>query len=675
MSGIVGIYHLNQKLIDANELHQMVEILAHRGPDSSDIWYDGSVGMGHRMLWTTPESLNERLPLVKGNLSITAEARIDNRDELARVLTLPNRPLEKIADSEFILAAYEKWGTDCPDHLLGDFAFSIWDGQQLFCARDHFGVKPFYYYKSDHRFLFASEIKALIRLSSIPCKINEARIADYLTGHLDDKEITSYQDIWRLPPASSLIVTAQGYSKPQKYWALDPTREICLESDEDYAKTFKKLFTEAVYCRLRSAFPIGSHLSGGLDSSSIACTARNLLQKHGKQELHTFSNIFDDFPESDEREYIDLVLNHDDFIPHYIHADRSGPLTNCVEMFKSVEEPTIGNGYLMWGINKMAKQTDVRILLNGFDGDTIVSHGIMRLTEIACQNQWHLFVQEANQLSEKTNYPLSLLAKQHGLPQLEKLVEQRKIILIARAINNLAPMLCISKAQLVVDYCLKGLIPGLLKEFAIFCRDNWVRQRKEIDKDKSQSLIREDFWDLIKNKRSTSAPQTTHDGPQVVRYRQWEKISGGLFIIPLEIMDLMSYAFSIETRYPFLDKRLVEFCLAVPSQQKLYRGWSRVILRRAMENILPHEIQWRHWKKTPAQAFHGTLNKFDKTRLEKLLSDSEALISNYINYSFFLKLSRLFVSNQELSEKDSGIIWSAMTMAIWFSFIESKETG
>ncbi|NES85389.1 MAG: asparagine synthetase B, partial [Moorea sp. SIO2B7] len=163
MSGIVGIYYLNQEPIDRENIGQMLDILAHRGPDGADIWCEGSVGLGHRMLWTTPESLLEKLPLVNHskNLVITADARIDNREELIVALELNDRPAEKITDSQLILAAYEKWGEQCPEKLLGDFAFAIWDKhkQILFCARDHVGVKPFYYYhQSGQGFIFASEI-------------------------------------------------------------------------------------------------------------------------------------------------------------------------------------------------------------------------------------------------------------------------------------------------------------------------------------------------------------------------------------------------------------------------------------------------------------------------------------------------------------------------------------
>src|SRR5262245_20600165 len=166
----------------------MVASVAHRGPDASGSWCQGAVGLGHRMLWTTPESLSEKLPLANqaGDLAITADARIDNRDELTAALGLP--PHSGVTDSMLILLAYEHWGEHCPEKLLGDFAFAIWDGRKrvLFCARDHFGVKPFYYCHSGRLFAFASEIKALLSLPEVPRRLNEVRVADYLVPIFDD---------------------------------------------------------------------------------------------------------------------------------------------------------------------------------------------------------------------------------------------------------------------------------------------------------------------------------------------------------------------------------------------------------------------------------------------------------------------------------------------------------
>lgn len=277
MSAIAGIYYLDGQPVDPADLGRMLETLAHRGSDRVGVWSEGHIGFGHRMLWTTPESLQEQLPLVNqtGDLAIAADARIDNRDELIAALGLMDRPSDKITDSQLILAAYEKWGDRCPEKLLGDFAFAIWDGrsQRLFCARAPMGVKPFYYYRSSRLFVFASEIKALLCLVEVPRLLNELKVAYHLALLFEDQAITFYQNIWRLLAAHSITIGCEE-TQIRRYWSSDPTREVRLHSDQEYAEAFREIFTEAVRCRLRSAFPVGSTLSGGLDSSSIASTLR-----------------------------------------------------------------------------------------------------------------------------------------------------------------------------------------------------------------------------------------------------------------------------------------------------------------------------------------------------------------------------------------------------------------
>lgn len=260
----------------------MAACLAHRGTDGMGLWCEGPVGLGHRMRWTTPESLHETLPFSRPSekRAITADARLDNRDELSASLNVSDRA---VSDSTLILLAYDRWGDACPERLLGDFAFVIWDGRReaLLCARDPMGVKPLYYHHQPNRlFAFASEIKALLCLAEIPRRLNEQRVADYLVPILEDMEATFFRDIVRLPPGHRLLLDSRGLAL-QRYWSLDPAREVRLDSDEAYAEAFRTLFTDAVRARLRSAYPVGSLLSGGLDSSSITCAARSLIATNG----------------------------------------------------------------------------------------------------------------------------------------------------------------------------------------------------------------------------------------------------------------------------------------------------------------------------------------------------------------------------------------------------------
>lgn len=374
----------------------MLDILAHRGSDGAEIWVEGSVGLGHRMLWTTPESLLEKLPFFDqtSELAITSDARIDNREELIDILQFNSCSVEKITDSQLILAAYKKWGYSCPEYLLGDFAFVIWtsSNQSLFCARDHFGVKPFYYYyRSDETFTFGSEIKALFTLKQVPRRLNETRMGDYLAFMMEDQVITSYQDILRLPPAHCMVVSQQSIQL-WSYWSLNPNREIKLPSNEAYAEEFRRIFTEAVRCRLRSAFPIISHLSGGLDSSAITCVARAILAQEMKTPLHTISTIYNKIKECDERPYINVVIEQGGLTPHFALGDVLGPLSNLDMIFEYEDEAFLGRSHFYpWLVNRESKQLEMRIALDGFDGDTTVSHGITRLKELASQGKWKTF--------------------------------------------------------------------------------------------------------------------------------------------------------------------------------------------------------------------------------------------------------------------------------------------
>ena len=391
MSAIVGFYGRDGQPVDRADLERMTESLAHRGPDGAGVWHIGPVGLGHRMLWTTPESLHEQLPLTgkKGDLVITADARIDNRDELITALGLAQWSHGEITDSELILRAYEQWGEDSPKRLLGDFAFAIWDErrQALFCARDHCGVKPFYYYQSARALIFASEIKALLSTREVPRRLNPVRVADYLAGIFEDRTSTLYRDILRLPAGHSMTVRGRE-SRVQPYCWLDPSREIRLRSDDEYADAFRDQFTDAVRCRLRSAFPVGSLLSGGLDSSSIVGAARRVLAEDGRR-LHTFSAIFpglpaSDLPKIDERPFMEAVLAMSGLTPHYVHADRLSPLSELDRVFWHEDEAFLApNLYMHWALYRAAHQQSVRTLLDGVDGDTTVSHGLDYLSELA----------------------------------------------------------------------------------------------------------------------------------------------------------------------------------------------------------------------------------------------------------------------------------------------------
>src|SRR5258708_6360646 len=262
MSGIAGVFYRDGRPLDREPLGQMLTALAHRGPDGSGTWSEGSVGLVHLSLWTTPESIRERQPLLRGDVVIVADARIDNRDELIALLALDKHLGQQLTDTELIAAAYERWGRACAEKLLGDFAFVIWDKreQRLFCARDHSGLKPFYYYLLESVFAFASEIKALLCLPEVNATWDNAKIASYL---LDlymlqvDNVTTFFHDIYRLPPAHIFSID-RAATNLQSYWSLDQERELRLASDQHYPDPFLEIFPEPVPSPFPPPFPSAS---------------------------------------------------------------------------------------------------------------------------------------------------------------------------------------------------------------------------------------------------------------------------------------------------------------------------------------------------------------------------------------------------------------------------------
>ncbi|MBE9213099.1 lasso peptide isopeptide bond-forming cyclase [Plectonema cf. radiosum LEGE 06105] len=630
MSGIVGIYYLDGRPLDRENLTKMVDILAHRGPDGADIWVDGCVGLGHRMLWTTPESLFEKLPLInqRGDLVITADARIDNREELIAALQINNRPADKIADSELILAAYEKWGEDCPQHLLGDFAFAIWDErkQVLFCARDHMGVKPLYYYQSDKFLVLASEIKALFCLPEVPRQLNELKVAHHLTLFFEDRVNTFYKDILRLAAAHSLTVNSRRL-EVKCYWKLDPKREIKLNSHREYVEAFREIFTEAVRCRLRSAFPVGSTLSGGLDSSSITCTARMLLAESGRKPLHTFSAIFPNLPPDalqwiDERYFINAVQSLGGFEFHNIHADYLNPL---VKPLWQDDEPVYSpNLYIHLALYESAQSNGVRVFLDGIDGDSTISHGWARLTELIYGGKWRTLRNEMKAASELSGISQQQLLWKYGF---QTPIQEPALRLWQILQQN--PKSTFTFNQIINDTFSQRI--GLAQNI--------------------QSLTKEvPFLNF-------SARQIHSSG-----------LNAGIHQYVQELADKVTASHCLEARYPFYDKRLIEFCVALPSSQKFRQGWTRIILRQAMRDILPPQVHSRTGKGRLSFNFQDKLLKYEQKTIERVFEEANQL-NKYVNLSALHTAYHRYAAHplQTQIKVDAIAVFCAVTLSQWLN--------
>lgn len=628
MSGIVGFLGLDGRPARAEELERMVETLAHRGPDGRAIWVEGAAGLGHCMLHTTPESLNEHLPFQRDGLVITADARIDNREELIDWLQLKAYQPEQISDSELILHAYQHWGEDCPARLLGDFAFAIWDTakQHLFCARDHFGVKPFYYYyQSGQRFIFATEIKAIFCYEDIPKRLNEIKISDYLLEMFEDKARTFYVDVNRLPPASVMMV-GKDVVRQREYWALDPKREIKLKSDAEYAEAYRSLFVQAVCCRLRSAFPIGSMLSGGLDSSSIACVAHDLLVANKGQELHTFSIIFNQIKQSDEREYIYKVLEKKNFIAHFIEGDLATPFDDLDKILWFQDEPFYApNLFLNWRAWQSVSESGVRVLLDGFLGDNVISHGVEYLNELANQWRWLTLAHQLKQYLQNSRRDVSLL-------------EPLSMYFVQQGLKPYIP-----EFGLRLWRKLKGNPTNpIANECDIFESEFCNR-----------IALRERLFRAYQYNRLVKPARQVH----------YDSLNSGMIQTTLEAYNKGCSSFYFETRIPYIDKRLVEFCLATPGYQKISQGYTRIIMRRALQGFLPEEIRWRSSKGDISWIF---LNGFNISRddIDNKINLSDLFLGRFFNLSFYRRMQCNYKKGITI-EKDVLTMFLVIILIVW----------
>lgn len=622
MSGITGLYYSDGRVVDPAIVDRMTAAIDHRGPDGRGVRTRGSAGFGHQLLTATPESFYLDAPVASDPMLLTADVRLDNRGALLRTLDVSGRP-ERIPDSELLLAAYDRWGQQCTDHLLGAYAFAVWDGgrQRLFAARDHIGVKPFYYYYSDDVFTFGSEIKALLEVPEVSRRLNEIRVGNYLVANFDEVS-TFYEGVNRLPPAHAMTVSTSGMEM-WEYWSLDPTRSIDLPSDNAYAERFEELFVEAVRCRLRSRHPVGCMLSGGLDSSSIACVA----EAHLSDPLDTFSVVFPSVPESDEREYIRSVLESGAFEPHFVRGDDMSPLGDIQQVVRHQDEPFYApNLYLHRAMYREAKQRGVGIILDGIDGDTTISHGFGHLTDLIRSGNVARFASEVRRLSSN---------------------KER------------------SERELIVRYGVEPLTPAPLTHMF-----KWISGMRNPNENERMAVVDDDFATAVDLPYRIEEFQTeTVVAPTTERRRHYEDITSPLVPFALEVADRAAAEFQVEPRYPYFDRRLVEFCLGLPGDQKLRQGATRYIAHESLKDVLPGDVYSRQKKSHLSPGFSHALRSLEADRMKRTVLESLAPSCEYVDEDAMELLYRRFLDSGR-SEASPMALWRGVSLLLCLEHLD-----
>lgn len=539
----------------------MRQAFSRRGADESDVILHHDLLIGQATLYNTPESRYEHLPLRRGVYLLAMDARIDNREELARVLELPDRPSAEIGDSEFILAAYAKWGEACAEKLLGDFAFVLWDASRnaLFCARDFIGVRPFYYHIDSDRFLFGSDLEALIVASGIRPTLRDESLAVYIAHRqLVDPRHTFFREFKRLEGGYTMTV-AREHVRFRRYW--DPVRVDGgrdLRSREAWVDAIRHTFEDAVRVRLRSRYPVAAHLSGGLDSSPIAVSAARSLSSSGYR-LPVYS--WQPRPEAGDN------LNHFEWAYALETARRESMELHFSDL--TAEKIREGmrthnllteRGSALWyeiDIRRDLKRRGVRTMLSGWGGDEFLSnHGYAFYPQMLLEGRWLRF---------------------------------------ARALRARIATWGMSRREIIKFLYLQVAVPLLPDTW--YCHLPYLHRR--CGKNEDLNRYRPEFAPLVAEayrKKNHIFNRYTSATVRRDLLRAWENghVQARLNHWSQEARDVpMEYAF------PLLDRRLVELSFSLPARWLIADGYDRRIYRDAMKPYLSADLLWGTHKREP----------------------------------------------------------------------------
>lgn len=531
MCGIVGIYHFkSNEAPDRQVLERMCHVIQHRGPDGEGFYFNGNIGIAHRRL-SIIDLTSGQQPMSNEDetLWIVFNGEIYNYVELARDLKTRGHRFRSKSDTEVILHLYEERGPNCLDDLVGMFAFAIWDGsnKELFLARDRLGIKPLYYFVNDDRMVFASEIKAILEDETIPRQPHWGAMTQYLRYMYTIDDSTFFEGIKKLLPGYYIVVKDGNY-RIRQYWDLNFQTEQ-QKPEQFYVDSLDDLLHNSVKIHLRSDVPLGSHLSGGLDSSSLVALASSMLP----HPLKTFSGAFSQGGVYDERRYIRRITDefHTD---HYETIPTAQDYASALpKMVWFMDEPTIGSAVIChYYLCKLASE-HVKVVLAGQGGDELFG-GYYRYFPAYINGYLKRFL----------------------LGKISPFNIARTGVNLLRHVASIGFRNMIQKRQRR-----KGMMSVLTDDFRENSQKKYLLDIPSLSIDADDPLDEMLYWDI------------KHYLP-------------GL----LHLEDRTSMAVSIESRVPFLDHRIVEFAATVPSYIKMKELRLKHIEREVARRFLPREI-------------------------------------------------------------------------------------
>jgi asparagine synthase (glutamine-hydrolysing) len=545
MSGFVATVNLDGAPIDRGLLDRMTDYLTFRGPDARCVHIAGNAGLGHTLLRVTDESARERQPFtLNGRTWIVADARVDARDEL--IASLADRDPDICAadatDVELIARAFGVWKEECVTHLLGDFAFVVWDEtrRQLFCARDHFGVNPLFHARVGHTVVISNTLDCIRLHHGVSNDLNDRAIADFLLfGENQEHGTTSFRDIQRLPPAHCMTLSS-GATWCRRYWTLPVDEPVHFRRAGDYTDRFKELVRRATRDRLRTG-TAGVLMSGGTDSTTLAAVTRDLmLERPGGFRLQAFTSVYDELIPDSERHYAGLAAGHLNIPIRFDVRDHEISVAHAEGLSIRTAEPVDNPAAFAAGI-RFSKDAaaSTRLFLYGEGPDNALLY------------EWHPYL--SNLFSTK-RYGRLVRALSYDLAMHPR-------VPLWTSIRRLA----VSRRPRRDEKFPAWLNDGLAARYR--CRERWEARRN----------------------RTTPHHPYRPRGYSAFSDTRWQSF--------FDYFDVSGALSQSETRHPFFDLRLLQYMLAVPAMP-----WCRnkLLIRKSMLGALPRDVIRR--KKTPLSA-------------------------------------------------------------------------
>jgi asparagine synthase (glutamine-hydrolysing) len=563
MSAISAIYYRNQCSDDVrthleSDLIKLNEGMVHHGKDGSGIWLGQQCGLAQQITHYHGQPWGETRPYYEAEqqVSIVAHGRLFNQSELKKQLQLP-LTLD-IHDHQLILKAYLKWNLECPNYLVGEFSILLWDEKckQLLAIVDHFNSRSLYYYMDHYKIVFASELKALHCLHTIPRELNLNKIArnDWLKFQAEAGE-TSFSNIYFLPAAHRLVIGASKHLLYQ-YWQPTLNDPLAFSSNEELCETFQEQFAEAIRATTNSHLPVCLQLSGGLDSSSIAMMYAKLNAKESKP-LICFSNVLpssETKPNNDEKEYLDLIQSNQ-LVKEPIIDEWRGPFDSLDKFSENL--CTSAQYYQHYAINDAARRYGAKIILHGTMGEITSSYsGHEYLAELFYQGRYLNLFKEIFQYKKHSNQSAYRIFFNHVLNPMRPQWLKKPT-----SLNSRAKLLAYSliRPSFIAEVIPEDQLQAMTEQF--------LRVGQHSTKDARHNAYTQLNWFL---QHASNVFNQFSDAPKSAVYLS----------------------------NPYFDKRFVEFCLHIPNQYRFQNGYPRSIIRIGMQNVLPKKILTR-LSKTP----------------------------------------------------------------------------